>query len=87
MWLMSNTGGGSLCLDWITSAFGAKAFAAGADDMFERIEQELRDQQAGGAIEGRRVIDSTGTIKARGALAPIVKIEASLAKLDGFFGG
>lgn len=40
--LMSNTGGGSLCLDWIVSAFGAKAFAEGSTDIFERIESEAR---------------------------------------------
>ena len=38
--LMSNTGGGSLCLDWIVSAFGAKAFAG--KDMFAEIEQQAR---------------------------------------------
>ncbi|MDQ0323275.1 sugar (pentulose or hexulose) kinase [Pararhizobium capsulatum DSM 1112] len=39
--LMSNTGGGSLCLDWIVEAFGAKAFG-GDDDLFTRIETEAR---------------------------------------------
>ncbi len=39
--LMSNTGGGSLCLDWIVSAFGAKAFAS-IEDIFECIEREAR---------------------------------------------
>jgi sugar (pentulose or hexulose) kinase len=39
--LMSNTGGGSLCLDWIVSAFGGKDFAD-APDLFERIEREAR---------------------------------------------
>jgi sugar (pentulose or hexulose) kinase len=39
--LMSNTGGGSLCLDWIISAFGGKAFAP-ADDLFDRIERGAR---------------------------------------------
>lgn len=38
--LMSNTGGGSLCLDWIVSAFGAKAFAD--KDMFAEIERQAR---------------------------------------------
>jgi sugar (pentulose or hexulose) kinase len=38
--LMSNTGGGSLCLDWIVSAFGAKAFAG--KDIFAEIEQQAR---------------------------------------------
>lgn len=40
--LMSNTGGGSLCLDWIVSAFGAKAFGPTNADLFERIEREAR---------------------------------------------
>lgn len=38
--LMSNTGGGSLCLDWIVEAFGAKAFTS--DDRFEKVEREAR---------------------------------------------
>jgi sugar (pentulose or hexulose) kinase len=38
--LMSNTGGGSLCLDWIVQAFGAKAFTG--DDRFEKVEREAR---------------------------------------------
>jgi sugar (pentulose or hexulose) kinase len=38
--LMSNTGGGSLCLDWIVSAFGAKAFAG--KNMFVEIEAQAR---------------------------------------------
>ena len=38
--LMANTGGGSLCLDWIVEAFGAKAFAG--DDRFETLEREAR---------------------------------------------
>lgn len=38
--LMSNTGGGSLCLDWIVEAFGAKAFTG--DDRFEKVEREAR---------------------------------------------
>ncbi|PYE23913.1 xylulokinase/L-xylulokinase [Rhizobium sp. PP-CC-3A-592] len=40
--LMSNTGGGSLCLDWITATFGAKAFTAGPQAMFEEIEVGAR---------------------------------------------
>ena len=40
--LMSNTGGGSLCLDWIVSAFGATILDQGSADMFERIESEAR---------------------------------------------
>jgi sugar (pentulose or hexulose) kinase len=39
--LMSNTGGGSLCLDWIVSAFGAKAFPP-ADDLFVTLEKAAR---------------------------------------------
>lgn len=38
--LMSNTGGGSLCLDWIVETFGAKAFAG--EDRFEALEREAR---------------------------------------------
>lgn len=38
--LMSNTGGGSLCFDWIVEAFGAKAFTG--DDRFEKVEREAR---------------------------------------------
>lgn len=40
--LMSNTGGGSLCLDWIVSAFGGKSFGPDRSDLFERIETEAR---------------------------------------------
>ena len=40
--LMSNTGGGSLCLDWIVSAFGGKSFAQDPDGLFARIEREAR---------------------------------------------
>lgn len=43
--LMSNTGGGSLCLDWILSAFGQKAFSASGEissETFARIEKECR---------------------------------------------
>ena len=38
----SNTGGGSVCLDWVIEAFGRKgaALSDGAD-MFTRIETEL----------------------------------------------
>lgn len=39
--LMANTGGGSLCLDWIVEAFGAKAFPD-TPDRFERIERQAR---------------------------------------------
>jgi sugar (pentulose or hexulose) kinase len=41
--LMSNTGGGSVCLDWVIEAFGRKeaALSDGAD-MFTRIETEAR---------------------------------------------
>ena len=38
--LMSNTGGGSLCLDWIVEAFGATAFIG--DDRFAKVEREAR---------------------------------------------
>src|SRR5690606_17463347 len=38
--LMSNTGGGSLCLDWIVSAFGTKAFSG--TDRFAEIESQAR---------------------------------------------
>ncbi|MBD2746718.1 carbohydrate kinase [Microvirga sp. BT688] len=43
--LMSNTGGGSLCLDWIISAFCQAEPGSGngnADAIFERIEQDAR---------------------------------------------
>jgi sugar (pentulose or hexulose) kinase len=40
--LMSNTGGGSLCLDWIVSAFGGKSLGAEEGSLFDRIEQEAR---------------------------------------------
>lgn len=39
--LMSNTGGGSLCLDWILQAYGAKAYGT-ADIDFARVESEAR---------------------------------------------
>ncbi|MGQ3215275.1 MAG: FGGY-family carbohydrate kinase [Shinella sp.] len=40
--LMSNTGGGSLCLDWIVSAFCGKALGPDCGDLFDRIEKEAR---------------------------------------------
>ncbi|MDB5659686.1 MAG: carbohydrate kinase [Cypionkella sp.] len=40
--LMSNTGGGSLCLDWALSAFGRVEFAADDPTIFARIEAEAR---------------------------------------------
>lgn len=41
--LMSNTGGGSLCLDWIVQAFGGSAFAGlSPDALFAAIEREAR---------------------------------------------
>lgn len=39
--LMSNTGGGSLCLDWILQAYGAKAYGI-ADIDFARVESDAR---------------------------------------------
>lgn len=49
--LMSNTGGGSVCLDWIVSAFGRKAFPA-TDDVFALIEREAAGvpAQSGGVF-------------------------------------
>jgi erythritol kinase (D-erythritol 1-phosphate-forming) len=44
--LMANTGGGSLCLDWILSAFGQEEFGADtlqSEETFERIEREARE--------------------------------------------
>lgn len=40
--LMSNTGGGSLCLDWILQAFGQKEYGPPNAAMWERIEKDVR---------------------------------------------
>jgi sugar (pentulose or hexulose) kinase len=41
--LMSNTGGGSICLDWVIEAFGAACFAGqDAGTVFARVETEAR---------------------------------------------
>lgn len=40
--LMSNTGGGSLCLDWILEAFGAQAYGRGEAIDFARVEADAR---------------------------------------------
>jgi sugar (pentulose or hexulose) kinase len=51
--LMANTGGGSVCLDWVLETFGSAAFAGqDAATIFARIETEVRAQPAvpGGLI-------------------------------------
>jgi len=41
--LMANTGGGSLCLDWVIQTFGAALFEGAAQDtVFEHIEHAVR---------------------------------------------
>lgn len=40
--LMANTGGGSLCLDWVLQAFGRKEYGAPDAAMWERIEKDVR---------------------------------------------
>lgn len=40
--LMSNTGGGSLCLDWVLEAFGREAYGSGESIDFSRVEAEAR---------------------------------------------
>ena len=40
--LMSNTGGGSLCLDWVLQAFGAKAYGSGDTVDFSLVEAQAR---------------------------------------------
>lgn len=40
--LMSNTGGGSLCLDWILRAFGTQAYGDGEAIDFARVEADAR---------------------------------------------
>lgn len=40
--LMSNTGGGSLCLDWVLRAFGQEAYGKPDAAVFARLEQEVR---------------------------------------------
>lgn len=40
--LMSNTGGGSLCLDWILQAFGAKSYGALQSIDFDAVERDAR---------------------------------------------
>ncbi len=40
--LMANTGGGSLCLDWVLRAFGQEAYGEPDAGVWERIETEVR---------------------------------------------